>query len=462
MLFKASKKAPYLYRHNNSPYYYFRRSIPAALRLVIGKREIKVSLKTSNKAEAILLHNKLNTTVAEIFACRDGTMIRKLEISSITKSSDGSVKIEGLKTDPTNPEGDLAILERLGFGFTESNGVIIAEPTKQSGMRFSELVVKYLHHAKLNSKTKKQDEAILSMFMELYDDPSVAGIDHPMMTNFVETIERYIPANAKKMYPKLTAKQISKLNHSGKKMMSAHSVNKYLGRVGLAFKYAVNHGYMKENFAHGKRIKDLEHARDKRQPFSSEEIEKILNKSEKDLTNKPDLYWLLWIGAYTGMRLGEICQLQPQDLRQEDDIWVIDINKNHELKDCKTSGSERLVPVHSALIENGLLEYVASRKREEFLFSWKYHEDHDWSYNSSKDSKYFIETKSGISGKSFHCFRHTVADNLMKSLSATITKEVIAGILGHSQQGETFGRYGKGFNVKLLQDAVEAIRYKST
>ena len=187
-------------------------------------------------------------------------------------------------------------------------------------LRFSALVEKYLKYAELSVKTEYQDRPIFQMFIELYDDIYIDEIDHVLLSNFVETIQHNIPRNAKKAYPKLTAKQISKLNHNKDKLMSAHSVNKYLGRIGMVFKYAKNQGLMKENYAEGKRIKNHSKARELRRPFSIAELHTLFKTtklySDRNDKNK-DLFFLNLIGLFTGMRLGEICQLQPQDIREE-------------------------------------------------------------------------------------------------------------------------------------------------
>lgn len=75
-------------------------------------------------------------------------------------------------------------------------------------------------------------------------------------------------------------------------------------------------------------------------------------------------YWLPLIGLYTGARVNEICQLNPQcDIRQEDDIWFFDFTEESEAdervtKSVKTTGSRRKTPIHSQLLKLGFLTYV--------------------------------------------------------------------------------------------------------
>lgn len=62
--------------------------------------------------------------------------------------------------------------------------------------------------------------------------------------------------------------------------------------------------------------------------------------------------WVPWLCAYTGARVGEMTQLRAGDIRQEEGVWVVHITP--EAGSVKT-GKARSVPIHSHLIEQGLL-----------------------------------------------------------------------------------------------------------
>lgn len=70
--------------------------------------------------------------------------------------------------------------------------------------------------------------------------------------------------------------------------------------------------------------------------------------------------WVPWVCAYTGARVNEITSLLPSDIRQDPEtkIWCI------YLRPEMTKGDyERVVPVHSHLIEQGFLDYVEQRRK---------------------------------------------------------------------------------------------------
>lgn len=83
-------------------------------------------------------------------------------------------------------------------------------------------------------------------------------------------------------------------------------------------------------------------------------------------------FWLPHVGLFTGARINELCQLNPQrDIQQDpkSDVWFLDItdvsagHKDVE-KSVKTKTSKRKVPVHPQLVELGFLQYVEHLKKQ--------------------------------------------------------------------------------------------------
>lgn len=82
--------------------------------------------------------------------------------------------------------------------------------------------------------------------------------------------------------------------------------------------------------------------------------------------------WLPMLGLYTGARVNELCQLNPQtDIRheQESGIWYLDITNEGEaadgvIKRVKNKVSRRRVPVHSQLLAAGFIDYVVQLQRQ--------------------------------------------------------------------------------------------------
>jgi integrase len=97
---------------------------------------------------------------------------------------------------------------------------------------------------------------------------------------------------------------------------------------------------------------------EKKRGFTDDEARVILRAALKatDAVRR----WVPWIGAHTGARISEICQLRFEDIAKVEDIWCFKFVP--EAGSLKTDGSERIVPLHPALIKGGLLEFVEKRK----------------------------------------------------------------------------------------------------
>ena len=76
--------------------------------------------------------------------------------------------------------------------------------------------------------------------------------------------------------------------------------------------------------------------------------------------------WVPWICAYTGARVTEITQARACDVRKVDGYWCIRITP--EAGTTKNRRG-RFVPLHEHLIEQGLLEFVQSHRRDQRLFA---------------------------------------------------------------------------------------------
>jgi site-specific recombinase XerD len=132
-------------------------------------------------------------------------------------------------------------------------------------------------------------------------------------------------------------------------------------------------GFMKERhkldqnpFA-GIRVRGAKGTRDSNQKgFSDDQANKILEATlatPSHLTTpetRAARRWVPWICAYTGARVNEITSLLPSDVRQDPETGTLCFYLRPEM----TKGDyERVVPVHSHLIEQKFREFVAQRAK---------------------------------------------------------------------------------------------------
>jgi integrase len=96
-----------------------------------------------------------------------------------------------------------------------------------------------------------------------------------------------------------------------------------------------------------------------RLPYDTEEAKALL-AAAAELSEGPKRY-VPMILAYTGMRMAEAGALRCQDVKEQDGVWSFVVESTEERR-LKTASSRRVVPVHSALVKAGLLDYVTRQR----------------------------------------------------------------------------------------------------
>lgn len=208
---------------------------------------------------------------------------------------------------------------------------------------------------------------------------------------------------------------------------------------------------------------------EKRRAYTEEELrllfEPTVYTSRK--MKKSWQYWLPLMGLLTGARLGELCQLLVTDIKQDEasGVWYFDINDEAEGKRLKSGAATRLVPMHPALIELGLLKRVAmlQRRKEPHLFPGLFLYA-DPKNPAKAPSKWFSDYRQArglgagpgeVSPLTFHSLRHAFLNRCMLQ---GLDRRKYKATVGH-EAGEfddvTAGYEGR-FPVKVLYDDVVA------
>ena len=171
-------------------------------------------------------------------------------------------------------------------------------------------------------------------------------------------------------------------------------------------------------------------------------------------------YWTPLLGLFTGMRMQEILQLHLEDVYQKDNIWVLDLNENHEDKTLKTPQSKRLVPIHDKLIEMGFLDFVehkrAANNSSRLFDDANLASDNTYSSIFSKwFSRYLTNLKIKTDKTSFHSLRHNLKDNFRE---VGESDELVENFMGRST-GSTGEAYGSGFSIQRQHEAINKIKF---
>jgi integrase len=295
-------------------------------------------------------------------------------------------------------------------------------------------------------------------------DTSIYDVDCKSCRQVMEVL-RHIPPHATKRFPGKTWPEISIIaRERNLKPLSPGTVNKYLASLSSLFNWAVKEELLDRNPATGLAVADTVRAKDKRLPFTDDQLKRIFSDpvfTEKDYGNRPSRYWVPLIGYYSGMRLNEICQLNAEDIRVFNDIpcFHITASVNHGVNDkvLKTPSSERVVPVLPKLLELGFDEF-----RRSLPITGKLCPDITMAsngYRSDTFTKYFQRFLKRCGAKSertsFHSFRHNFRDSLR---NAGVNHEIVLALGGWVGDAGIEANYGRGYSARVLREAISKVK----
>jgi len=254
-----------------------------------------------------------------------------------------------------------------------------AASTGASMPRLGQVIEHFLNNYDKTAAMFKKHQAALGLLLESIGDVPVSQIRQLQIDAYFDMLCRLPPRWADEVRKKgISAKQLAEQRHevtlSPKTFEYSYmaSVRPFLAEAKRLFGDA---GFPQNLTVEGIKYKGTqkEGAR-KQRAFRKEELNRLFEGREyeafaADPETAPE-YWLPLIGLYTGARVNEICQLNPQcDIRQDENIWFLDFTEESEAdervtKSVKTAGSKRKVPIHSQLLELGFLSYVEAVRKQ--------------------------------------------------------------------------------------------------
>lgn len=404
----------------------------------------------------------------EIKSLEDMTAGNEATFDGIMSSQDGAADVKGQK--PRASPGEIAS--------------VLAEKYINTTAREREWP----------TKTILRKRAEIREFLEICGDRPINTYCQEDGVKFKD-VESALPIHRQKVPFKglsLTevAEKAAKLREAGQDLVypSALTVNDKIGSVSLFFEWAKTRSADVVNPVtdQGIRVRKNKRQGKKVHPWTTDELNRMFSapiyvgcQSEThwkqpgpNILRQSAKFWVPLIGLFSGMRLGEIIQLQFADIKELDGIRYFDvtpttIDVDDEAADCdeakslKTSSSRRGIPVHRMLLNSGFEEFLDFRRQSGASRLFPEYErakdDGSWSKQFSKHFKRFRES-IGIKrrGVRFHSLRHNFEDALR---NADVPKEVRDAIQGHSENGVS-REYGSGYYLKTLNEAVQKITYE--
>ena len=197
------------------------------------------------------------------------------------------------------------------------------------------------------------------------------------------------------------------------------------------------------------------------------------DSSQKDGRYK---YWVFLLMLYTGARAGEVCQLATSDILLPGEPDPSDLNglrkltmpcicfgKGSNKQSVKNESSQRVIPIHSSLIKQGFLDYVADRKNnsKEMLFDVTYTKANGWAgkvseFYNERIRKHFPAAKATLEST-----RHNVETIFDLLPSNSQEAKIAARITGRKvvEHNQVRRRYVDIYTPEQMQPIVEMIRY---
>jgi integrase len=263
-----------------------------------------------------------------------------------------------------------------------------------------------------------------------------------------------LPVRWRQRFPEKTAPEVLARPESkeGSRLAPA-TFNKETGLVKAFWTWAVQREELPNNAFKAIKKQDTGTAKDKRRSFTDDEMRFIATMLDADKRKRIDRYWIVSMLAYTGARLEEIAQLRHQDVTTVDGVVCLRITG--EAGSVKNAASERIVPVHSALIAKGFLKFTGSAP-DGHLFS-----DADQAEDRSGQpiSKWFARVldKLKVADRrkiGLHSFRHTMISRLRQ---AGVSDHTARELTGHAHGDVHDSVYGDRVGPLELQTAIEKV-----
>jgi len=365
-------------------------------------------------------------------------------------------------------------------------------PARKMGVTLSEGAKAFVPHVTrtdhLKPKRSRDYEVSIRMFIEwVGSDLDLADVTAEQAGAFMNALSLY-PANGSKrpMYRDLDFRgRVELATEKGEEaVLNPDTIaGKYLTPLRRMFDWYRKSGHSAsiptnpfEGIKPSKRRRMA--AKDKRRPFTDREVSWWLSlplftgakaTSQAGLYQGGELrvsdwrYWLPLISLFTGARPSELLGLTLADIKEAEKVHYFSVR---DLGDHQSIKNElwRQVPVHSQLIQLGLLKFVETRRKkgETRLFDI---EPGAGGYLSDKPSKFFNNMIRRITdpdpdrpGKLvLYSTRHTVISKLR---AAGVRQDVSMQLVGHEDGvfHDVHAGYGD-HSLLSLRDAVNKVTY---
>ncbi|MEP0577525.1 MAG: integrase [Roseobacter sp.] len=221
-------------------------------------------------------------------------------------------------------------------------------------------------------KTAEKNRRALDHLIELFGTDRVLASITQKDAQEAKKLMMELPARRKTMPATRDLNLRDATKVAGLSKISVETLNWYLQAFAAFFVWAKKNGYINDKLFDGMKVGRAKATKEERLPFTPDAMNlmfKELTQNRMGLVKSESHKWGALIGMFTGARLNKVAQLLMDDVQEEGGVWYFNISDEGEnQKEVKNKASKRKVPVHSALIEAGFLDFYKSRQRGKQLF----------------------------------------------------------------------------------------------
>ena len=452
----------YIYRRPNG-YYYLRMRLPVDIQPLLGMKYLKKALKLKRIDDKKRFQDRLFIEIQKFLCSLRKTMPKKKEANADLKhllihvlQNDDTQEVEGIEVTKTR-YGKVETKYKIPISGLPASAVSV--PINQLSGVIAEYCKEKINGGNWTLKTQMDNKSYLNTLLEIIGDVDIKDISYKIMRDYKNTLAK-LPANRKKSakYRGKTIKEILSMSEDDVKPMHLKTANQNLQLVSSMMGWAIKQGYMDKNFADGLKFDIKTRAFQEKSPYGMEDLAKIITLiNEVDRNSRPERYWVPLIAMFSGMRMGEICQLHKEDIKEITGVWSIEISYEHGKKKIKTKSSERTVPIHKHLITLGLIDFVNSAPTGHLWTNLKYDEKHGYIH---KFQRWFgdlnREKITADPKKTFHCLRKNFSDFLKQN---SVPANIIEELLGHEDKSQSTGRYANPYRPDVLKPIIDTVHY---
>ena len=434
--------------------FYYRTTIPADVSPTGKPKDFVFSLYTTSYPEArIALAQVQSTFLYLVTYCRRvGQVLRhkanprrsgNLMYDLIASMMVGDTEVT-IKSTAGNETAEANIIHQVLTQNKAQPSNATPQPSKpdvvglpeRKVIRVDVLYQQYCNRAGVASNTRKKQQTITRYISELFGTKRMCDISRDEAFDIRSEI--------------LNLKGVGRGGKDNKPVSPTLAIS-ILKTISSFFKWCIGQGNIDYNPFDGLAL-NVDVTREEVVPYSIEELRRLFEGEpfQKFTENSSSRYWLCVLGTYTGMRVGEIAQLEVGDVKiSKDGRYFFDIStksnaKNHT-KTLKTPHSARVVPLCQRVIALGFDRYLETIKKEKYdlLFPDLPLEIDTRRTTiasfSTKFADYRQEVLNNNKRQTFHSLRHNVICMLQQK---KVPLPDIQEFVGHAHGNITFDVYG--------------------